>query len=400
MDLTSDNTFWPIKNGIPSAFAELTSPIECEVLVLGGGITGALIADSFSKAGISTVVVEKRRIAHGSTSASTALLQYEIDTPLYKLQDMIGVAEARTAYRLCGDSINYIEKLTQEMSDDCGFRKHPSLYIASAENDVEWLQLELEARKQAGFSVDWRDKDQVATIYGLESHGAIRSELGGQVDPYRFTYRLLERVQARGGKIFENTPITSIIETDSGILARTNDGQTITAKKIIFAVGYEAYYYLKEKTADLKSTYACVSKPLHSSQFWAEQCLVWNTSDPYFYARITEDQRILIGGEDIDYHDDKIRDSLILDKQQKLKETFTQLFPRVSIEIEYAWAGTFGETKDGLPYIGESPEWKHAYFALGYGGNGITFSAIAAKALLESYLGSKPSYLDIFKFGR
>jgi len=64
------------------------------------------------------------------------------------------------------------------------------------------------------------------------------------------------------------------------------------------------------------------------------------------------------------------------------------LFPRIDLEVSYTWAGTFGETKDGLAYIGQTPEFPHAYFALGYGGNGITtFSVIAAKIITDLHLG-------------
>lgn len=62
------------------------------------------------------------------------------------------------------------------------------------------------------------------------------------------------------------------------------------------------------------------------------------------------------------------------------------MFPRIDLEVSYTWAGTFGETKDGLAYIGQTPEFPHAYFALGYGGNGITFSVIAAKIITDLHL--------------
>ena len=64
------------------------------------------------------------------------------------------------------------------------------------------------------------------------------------------------------------------------------------------------------------------------------------------------------------------------------------------------WAGTFGETKDGLAYIGAHPRLPHAYFALGYGGNGITYSLIAAEIIRDDILGRKNPAAKIFAFGR
>ena len=54
--------------------------------------------------------------------------------------------------------------------------------------------------------------------------------------------------------------------------------------------------------------------------------------------------------------------------------------------MDWRWGGTFGETEDGLPYIGTARQFPHGYFALGYGGNGITFSWIAANLLLDRFL--------------
>jgi glycine/D-amino acid oxidase-like deaminating enzyme len=83
-----------------------------------------------------------------------------------------------------------------------------------------------------------------------------------------------------------------------------------------------------------------------------------------------------------------------------LVKKFNKLFPDVKLEVAYTWAGTFGETKDGLPYIGVHPRYPHAYFALGYGGNGITFSVIAAEIIRDYVTGHTNPDARIFRFGR
>ncbi len=74
--------------------------------------------------------------------------------------------------------------------------------------------------------------------------------------------------------------------------------------------------------------------------------------------------------------------------------------PHTDLHIAHAWSGTFGETKDGLAYIGESPEWPECYFALGFGGNGITYSALAGDLLVRLWQGETPDDLSLFRFGR
>lgn len=76
------------------------------------------------------------------------------------------------------------------------------------------------------------------------------------------------------------------------------------------------------------------------------------------------------------------------------------MFPDTPFEVAYSWAGTFGETKDGLAYIGSPAERPDAYFALGYGGNGITMSMIAARIITDLYLGRPNPDARLFRFDR
>ncbi len=76
--------------------------------------------------------------------------------------------------------------------------------------------------------------------------------------------------------------------------------------------------------------------------------------------------------------------------------------PRLDLQPDYAWAGTFAETEDGLPYIGEASDYPGCHFALGYGGNGITFSLIAAQLISRAISGYDEHSDDArpFRFGR
>jgi glycine/D-amino acid oxidase-like deaminating enzyme len=133
---------------------------------------------------------------------------------------------------------------------------------------------------------------------------------------------------------------------------------------------------------------------------WPDQCLIWETARPYVYLRTTADDRVIIGGEDTPFSTDHRQTGMIARKTARLVRRFNAMFPQTEFEVAYAWAGTFGETSDGLAYIGESPEWPGAYFALGYGGNGITMSVIAAGLIADDYLGRPNPDAHVFRFGR
>jgi glycine/D-amino acid oxidase-like deaminating enzyme len=116
--------------------------------------------------------------------------------------------------------------------------------------------------------------------------------------------------------------------------------------------------------------------------------------------RTLPDNRVIVGGEDADFVNPARRDSLITQKTLVLKQKFIKLFPEIPLKVEYSWAGTFGETRDGLPYIGTPARMPNVYFALGYGGNGITYSLIAAEIIRDDFRGKQHVARDIFRFGR
>ena len=90
MDLRSGMPYHWIFNGLPVEYPQLDHDVKCSALVVGGGITGALCAHALATAGVDVLVVEAGSIGTGSTSASTALLQYELDTPLHLLAEEVG----------------------------------------------------------------------------------------------------------------------------------------------------------------------------------------------------------------------------------------------------------------------------------------------------------------------
>jgi len=128
---------------------------------------------------------------------------------------------------------------------------------------------------------------------------------------------------------------------------------------------------------------------------------VWESARPYLYMRSTGDGRLLVGGEDDDIDIPAKRDALVDRKARKLADKVSKMFPQVPVQPAFAWAGTFAETDDGLPWIGESPEHeRRLLFAMAYGGNGITYSMLGAgliRALVER---RKHPLQDLFGFQR
>lgn len=401
MDLKSNEPFWLVKNGLLATYPSLKEDAKCDVLVVGGGITGSLIAHQCICDGYKTILIDKREISNGSSSATTSMLQYEIDTPLHELIEKIGEKGAVASYEACSGSIDQLGKVAQQIRSKAGFRKKDSIYFAELKKDVEGLKKEFDARKKAGFAVKWMEAEDIVKKYDLhETHGGILSKQGGSIDAFMLVHELLAYNQKRGLQVYDKTELT---EVKYG--SRTNEvivstGATIRCKKIVYCVGYESASMIKEKFVDLISTYAIVSEVAPAVSRKYKDVLIWNTADPYVYMRTTDDGRMLIGGEDEEFRNPPKRDALIGKKEQKLLRSFAKYLPDIPFHSDFAWAGTFGETEDGLPYIGEHKAFKNSYFVLGFGGNGITFSVTGMEMVSDWLKGKKHLLTPYFAFGR
>ena len=398
MDLRSGRAYWPLNNGLMHTYPPLSAAEQADVLVIGAGITGALLADALTRAGLDVVVTDRRDAAFGSTSASTALLQYEIDTNLVDLIPLVGQRDAERAYHLCRESIDAVAALVRELPDDCGFRARGSLYYASNRKDARMLSREHAARRAAGLRVEHLDARDVQDRFGIQAPGALLSEDGAEVDPYRLAQHLLWAAQGRGARVYDRTEVRRLDEDSGGFTAHTDRGSSVRARWVVVATGYEAESFLGRRLADLKNSYALATEPV-AQEPWPTGCLLWETARPYLYARTTPDGRIVMGGEDDAHHNPARRERALPGKQKRLERKLERLLGR-PLETAFAWAGTFGETKDGLPFIGPKTRGERLLFALGYGGNGITYSVQAARMLTELILGRPDPDMNIFRLDR
>lgn len=400
MDVRSNEPFWLVKNGIMHSYPSLRTDSSCDVLVVGGGITGALMAHACVTNGYETILIDKREIANGSTSATTSMLQYEIDIPLYKLKELIGEQGAIASYLACRDSIYKLESLVKEIDSSCGFEKKESLYFAGKSKDIKWLKREYEARKLAGIEVKWLDKKEIRAIYGLDAEGAILSADGASVDAFCLTHDLLHYNSKRGLSVFDKTELKKVSYEKDFVRIRLSTEAEIIAKHIIYCTGYETQSMIPERIVQLKSTYAMVSEKGDRQSESCAETLFWNTDSPYLYMRTTVDGRLLVGGEDENFKNALRRDLLLNRKKEKLERTLKKYFPDSSFVEDFCWAGTFGETKDGLPYIGTHPKYPKSHFLLGFGGNGITFSVMGMDMIIEMMEGRPNILSHFFRFGR
>ena len=400
MDLSSGTPFWQIKNGLLHAFPRLNEAVRCDVLVVGAGITGALIGEHLTRAGMSVCVIDRREAAWGSTSASTALLQYEIDTEMQALAQTYGLADAVLAYKACEQAVRRLGALAKRLQG-IDFQPMQSLYIASRWYHQHRVEAEGKLRLAQGFKLDILDRAALADRFGISAPGGLLTSVAAETDPYQLAHRLLGRIQLRGGRVHARTALAGFKSVRGGVRAETDDGVAIACKHLVLAAGYETQQWLQARVARNRSSYAFVSEPMPGQLGMLKQTLLWESARPYLYLRRTADERVLVGGEDDSIDIPLKRDASVQSKAAKLAKRVSKLFPQLPLHIAFSWAGTFAETDDGLPFFGSHEQHgPRVHFAMAYGGNGITYSLIGAELLRDSFLGKRHPCTALFGFAR
>lgn len=397
----SSQPYWLVRDGIGDALRTLHGSLECDVAIVGAGITGALVADALVDTGARIVVLDAREPAQGSTAACTALLQYELDTHLVELKCLYGADAASRAYLGGVRSFSMIEQRFPELLQQSGYERRECLYLAADEAALPALRAEGDARRELGIHVDWLAGEELHRRYGCDRPGALLSPLAATLDPVRFTRGLLAACARRGVSLYSRAKVESIDGVGDGLALAIEGGRRVRARHVVVAAGYESLRFLPSQLADIDNTFALVTEPLQDPAWIAGLPQIWESARPYLYLRGTPDGRIMIGGADVPFSSPQARDALLARQTRSLAAAFEKLFGMALPPIAFCWGGSFGKTPDGLPFIGRVPG-MHAglQFALCYGGNGICF-AVQSSEMIRDGVQGRPHALDgIFGFGR
>jgi glycine/D-amino acid oxidase-like deaminating enzyme len=374
----------------------LKRDLDTEVLIVGAGISGALIAEALSP-DHQVVVVDRRGPVSGSTPASTTLIEYEIDTPLTKLRRKIGREKADRTWQRSRLAVDALRARTRDLGIDCDLEDRDSLYLAGDMLDAEEIEKEFEARRAIGLEAVFLKRGALKERFGIARSAGLLAFADMQADPRRMTSGYLREAVERGAAIHAPVEVTDIESHARGHVAATRGGPTIRCRYLIFATGYEFLKFVPLEGHSIASTYALATTP-QPRKLWPERCLIWEASDPYLYLRTTPDGRVICGGEDEDFSDAEKRDALIPKKIATIERKLHRLLPGIDPKAEFAWAGAFGVSDTGLPRIGEVPGRRHCWAVLGFGGNGITYSCVAADIIRTALAGGKDPDAGLYAF--
>ena len=385
MNLQSGKYYWPTTFPDAPSYPALEEDISCDVLIIGGGSSGAQCAYYLANANLDVIVIEKSTIGSGSTSANTALLQYSGEKMFTELINTFGADYLTRHLQLLKEAIDEIELASKKVTINCEFNRRDTLYAASCAEDVEKLKKEYEFLKKHNCELTFLTKSEIEEKYPFSRDAAIYSYNDADINPFRFTHALLDYAARKGIRVYEHTEMNGhhYDKELEKMIVSTKNGCSIQARHVIFAAGYEGLEIKKEKKASFVSTFTVTTNRVANLSDWYNRTLIWETARPYIYMRTTEDNRIIIGGLDdnTNYPDD--RDSKLIHKKNKLIEELNKRFPTINAQAEFYLTAFYGGIVDGIPIIGKYEEYPNCYFLFAFGDNGTVYSQLLSKIIVK-----------------
>lgn len=397
-----------LRGGVAPWSVGMTRPIRqplidnrvVDVLIVGGGITGSMMAHQLARPDRTVCVIDRERPGFGSTAASTAMLEWEIDRSLVDLAEFYGFERAAEIYQLSYRAVAGLYRLAQSLPYPSALHPRDTVYLAAGEQGARELLAEHELRQRAGLPGVYLDDRALRREYGFDREAAIVSPGSAEADPLRLSHALLAAAADRGALLFD-AEACRYDGAGQRVLVETDNGCTIEAGAVVLATGYVLPDIVQSDLHKTVSSWVVGTVPQAPERLWRDSALIWEAAAPYLYARTTTQHRIIIGGEDDDQVvDPDARDDLMPRKAEILLDKLRRLWPQAQAIPEYVWSGAFSTTVDGLPLIGPVPGHSRIYAAYGYGGNGITFSYLASQIISRMIDGQMLKMFEHFALDR
>lgn len=351
----------------------LKKNIEADILVIGSGIAGILIAYMLNQSGREVVLIEAREIASGNTSNTTAKITSQHDLIYNKLISEFGEEKAKQYGKANELAIKRYKEIIEERKIECDFEEKPA-YIYSLDK-IDKLKKEVESASKVGINAEFVE----VTNLPFKVSGAVRFNNQAQFNPLKFLKNISKDLT-----IYENTRALEIKEN----LVITNRGD-ITAKNIVVATHYPimntpGYYFLKMHQ---ERSYVIALKNIKNIKK-IDGMYIDAAEEGYSFR--TYKDLLLFGGIKQRTGKNEMGGSY-----DKLRKAAKELYPES--EEKYHWSAQDCMTMDGIPYIGRySDEALNIYVATGFNKWGMTSSMVSAMIISDMILGKENDFSEIF----
>jgi glycine/D-amino acid oxidase-like deaminating enzyme/nitrite reductase/ring-hydroxylating ferredoxin subunit len=372
---------------VPSSQIDTTKTYDA--VIVGGGITGITTALLLQKAGMNCLVAEAKNLCFGTTGGTTSHLNTVMDTPYSTVESDFGKESAQMLAEIARRALNLVRQHVEEYNIDCGYEEKNGYIYAQEESQLKMLDDIYESSLRAGVDVERADHISAP----VDFIKAIAFKRQAQIHPAKYVFALAKAFEGLGGTIVQDCRVTEIDEDEVHTIKTTKGN--IKATRLIWATHIPPGVNILH--------FRCAPYRSYAMAFTIKEGITptgldYDLYDPYHYHRTQNDngkQYIIVGGED---H----KTAHIKNTEECFRHLKAYIRKYYNVdEIAYKWSSQYFEPADGLAYIGHLPgNRENVFVATGFGGNGITYSHIAALVLTELLTTGETKYSKIFAPGR
>ncbi|MBM3820341.1 MAG: FAD-binding oxidoreductase [Acidimicrobiia bacterium] len=385
------------------AFPRFRSDRPATVVIVGAGLTGSAIAYACAAAGMEPVVLEAERIGSGTSGRSVGLLNTG-PGPLFRdVAAAHGLRAARRVFETWRRGALDGAALLRRLNITCDLGPAAGV-LAAPREDEKALRREYDARSEAGLDDAWLNAKQLQGAMKLSAAAALRTRDGFTVDPYRAAVGLASAAVERGAAVFEQSRVKKVGFTRKYADVIT-DGGTIRTTAVVVATGSATPEWRSlRRHFKRRELYAVMTEPLGAAmreQLFDSRMTLRDTRVPAHRVRWARDGRLLVAGGDQDETPARTREAVLVQRTGQLMYELLTMYPAISgLHPQYGWEASYGETADGLMYIGPHRNFPHHHFALGGGRDTVTGAFVAARLIVRAIQRTSEKGDDVFGWNR
>lgn len=389
-------TYWIATAGTPpDDDGPVASDRDEDIVIIGSGYTGLSCAIHLAiEHGIKATVLEANSVAWGCSTRNGG--QAQISAGRLKRSQWIerwGVDVAKRLQSEMSEAFEVFRRLISGGEFDCEPQDGGHLYIAHRPKVMASLETESALLNRVfGYRtrIIGRDELNEAYMQDHEAAGAMYEPDGIGIHAGKLAFGYLRMARKRGAKVHPASPVTSW-RTHNGIHYLTTPGGVVRARAVALATGGYTppglHPVTRHRLMPILSN-SIVTRPLRTAEVEAcrlkTRLVCTDTRTLRHYYRFLPDGRMQIGSRSAITGADAPNPQHL----RRLQEGLHRKFPALrGIDIDYSWWGWVDVSHDMMPRIFQPDPAQAVYYALGYGGNGVMYSAQAGRRMAQLIAG-------------
>jgi glycine/D-amino acid oxidase-like deaminating enzyme len=373
------------------------------LVIIGGGLAGAMTAYACAAAGIKAVLLEADRLGCGGSARSSGVCAGEAGPSFRDFEAGAGRKIARAQSEQLRKAVTDLAAAARRLAIKADLEVLDGLRLVPAGWPTRDLEKEVDARRAAGLGAAWQPAVQASKATGADSAGAARLTPWAQCDPYRLLLGFAAAAESRGARVFERTAVKSIT-FDRKVATVVTAGGTLISPCVVHATGEPT-----DLVKGLKRHFRFAARSLALSDVLPatvrkaigdRTAIVCDVDAPPHTIRWTGDGRMLIAGADGERPSTRNEQAIHVQRTGQLMYELSRLYPAISgVLPAFGWSMPLAHGADGGLYAGAHRNFPHQLFAFGTAHDPAR-AYLASRILVRHISGEATAADEHFGFAR